>query len=598
MYSFFRNTCVLLTIFFIQSSFSQSKENLKKKDSLIRVLNTTDSLELKASIHFKLYGINRRFSPNKAVEHLYKYLSLNKEIGDESKVCLAYSQIGWSYLSEVEQLDSAKIYLTKALQLAKKLNDSIRLGSAYTFLGFMNQRKGFYRTAMEHYFKSLDYKTPINEPNRLGFSYNLIGKTYELQNQLDKSLEFHFKALNERKKIKTNGSVAHSYQNIGEVYYKMKDYKTSINYYNKALKIRRQQNNQKHLAICYNGLAKNYIDTDSLVKAKTILNLTIKYSDSIEAPFQKAKALNSLSKIEIKKGNYKTAENYALKGNKIAKSRGYRDILMHNYELLSNLYSLQNKPSLSLKNYKYFSTLKDSIVNQESLRDIAELEGIYNTEKQDKKILKLQQEQVLYEQKQRTKTIITYGILIGFSILLLLAWLYLKRRKLVFNQRLELKEQENEIVILKLAKEEAKTVHYSEELNQFTHLIINKNDQIKKLQAKIENLPELKKYESEVGSKLHQLYNTTILTSEDWRTFRGIFSQVHPKFIENISILSPSISSGEIKIATLLKLNLSNKEMSSILGISSESVRKSKYRLRKKLNFESDKDLQNYVSKI
>ncbi|MBL4663882.1 MAG: hypothetical protein JKY22_10120, partial [Flavobacteriaceae bacterium] len=74
--------------------------------------------------------------------------------------------------------------------------------------------------------------------------------------------------------------------------------------------------------------------------------------------------------------------------------------------------------------------------------------------------------------------------------------------------------------------------------------------------------------------------------------------QIHPHFIKNLISKNTSISQGDLKLATLIKLNLSNPEISSILGISSESVRKNRYRFRKKLNFTTDESLLEFISEL
>ena len=128
-------------------------------------------------------------------------------------------------------------------------------------------------------------------------------------------------------------------------------------------------------------------------------------------------------------------------------------------------------------------------------------------------------------------------------------------------------------------------------------LMITKNNQLKDLQEQIENATTSEDFEIEKGKKLNQLYNSIILTEDDWKYYRSIFDQLYPNFISKMNECT-SFSNSEIKTATLIKLNLSNSEISSILGISPESVRKSKYRLRQKLNLESNNDLTSFILKI
>ncbi len=54
----------------------------------------------------------------------------------------------------------------------------------------------------------------------------------------------------------------------------------------------------------------------------------------------------------------------------------------------------------------------------------------------------------------------------------------------------------------------------------------------------------------------------------------------------------------EIRLASFLKMNLSTKEIASILNVMPDSVLKSKYRLKKKLNLEKDESLYQYLKDI
>ncbi|MGS2727455.1 tetratricopeptide repeat protein [Psychroserpens sp. BH13MA-6] len=577
-------------------SSSQSLERHKTKDSLLNVLERTDSLPLKAAIHFKLYGLNRRHNPDSSLYHLFENLKINIKLKDSAKICLTNSQIGWCYIEEKEEPNSAKPYLETALKLGLILKDTVRIGSAYTFLGFMNQRKGYYRTALDNYFKSLDYKIPLNNPMRLGFTYNLIGKTLELQGQLEKSLEFHFKALNEREKEKKYGDIGHSYQNIASVYYKLKQYGKSLEYYDKALKIRlNQEVLHHHLSDCYNGIAQNYIVMDSLDKAEKLLFKAVKHADSIKRYYHKANALNNLAIISQKKNNNNEATTYALQALEYSTQSAHRDLQRDSYKILSDLASQKDNFSDAFAYFQKYTALKDSIINQETLTSIAELEGIYNTQKKEQEIQSLKQEQEIILQQERFKTLLIYAIVFGALLLISLLTIIYKRRRLALKQKLKLKEKENQITALDLKNKEIKLQHFEEELKEYTQLLITKNAKISQLQS---NLEQASKTTPSNNDNLSKLYSSTILTQDDWDTFKNLFEQAYPDFINKLETQYSNLSSGDLRIATLLKLNLSNTEIASVLGISSESVRKNIYRLRSKLKLNSNKILKKLLLKL
>lgn len=90
--------------------------------------------------------------------------------------------------------------------------------------------------------------------------------------------------------------------------------------------------------------------------------------------------------------------------------------------------------------------------------------------------------------------------------------------------------------------------------------------------------------------------NLKILTTDDWRTFRKLFEQRYPEFFDNLIAAFPKLSAAEIRLLTLFKIGFDANEMANILGISSSSVYKSRYRLRKKLGLVEEDDLEMFVN--
>lgn len=91
------------------------------------------------------------------------------------------------------------------------------------------------------------------------------------------------------------------------------------------------------------------------------------------------------------------------------------------------------------------------------------------------------------------------------------------------------------------------------------------------------------------------LQQFTFSTEEDWEQFKHLFDEVHHDFIHHLHQQSFSFTPGEIRLLVLLKLEFNNREIARTLGISLEGVKKSKQRLRKKLQNTSDTELSNLL---
>ncbi len=85
------------------------------------------------------------------------------------------------------------------------------------------------------------------------------------------------------------------------------------------------------------------------------------------------------------------------------------------------------------------------------------------------------------------------------------------------------------------------------------------------------------------------------LSKEDsWRRFSVSFSKVHQDFERNLTSKHPNLTPTELKLSAFIRLGMHNKEIASILHLSSDSIKVSRYRLRKKLKVETGENLEVY----
>jgi DNA-binding CsgD family transcriptional regulator len=97
---------------------------------------------------------------------------------------------------------------------------------------------------------------------------------------------------------------------------------------------------------------------------------------------------------------------------------------------------------------------------------------------------------------------------------------------------------------------------------------------------------------------LQKLNSSTILTEEDWKKFKKMFDDVYKGFFNRLNIKFPQLTVSEVRLMALIKLEHTNNEMASMLGISAESVRIARFRLRKKLAIQSNADLFEFAKEI
>ncbi|MGE0090704.1 MAG: helix-turn-helix transcriptional regulator [Bacteroidales bacterium] len=178
---------------------------------------------------------------------------------------------------------------------------------------------------------------------------------------------------------------------------------------------------------------------------------------------------------------------------------------------------------------------------------------------------------------------------------------YLAQKKKMIRQEVKLKkkaqETENELNILKNEKLQSDIIHKSKELANTTMDIIQKNivlgDIKETLQELVHENPSLRN--SNKISHLIRKINKGIEQKDKWVVFEKNFDEVHENFLHKLKDRHPNLTSKDMRLAAYLRMNLSSKEIAPLMNISIRSVEISRYRLRKKINIEHDKNLYDYL---
>jgi DNA-binding CsgD family transcriptional regulator len=194
---------------------------------------------------------------------------------------------------------------------------------------------------------------------------------------------------------------------------------------------------------------------------------------------------------------------------------------------------------------------------------------------------------------------------------------YFKRKNLKQIAVLKLEEEEKrerqkeQFELEKLAADKELFLLKEENLNleikkKNSALASSALNNIKKNELLTDLIKDIKGIDKELlNSSLHypvkkviKKINNHLIDKEDWLTFQFHFSNSHAQFFQNLREKHPNLSSNEIKLSAYLKLNISSKEIASLMNIAITSVEQSRYRLRKKFNLSKDVNLVNYIQKI
>lgn len=170
------------------------------------------------------------------------------------------------------------------------------------------------------------------------------------------------------------------------------------------------------------------------------------------------------------------------------------------------------------------------------------------------------------------------------------------------KEKFELEKLEAEKKLLLLKEENL----YLEIKKKNAALASSTLNNIKKNELLTDLINDIKYIDSELlNSSLHypikkviKKINNHLVDKEDWLTFQLHFSNSHSQFFQNLKEQHPDLSPNEIKLCAYLKLNLSSKEIASLMNVAITSIEQSRYRLRRKFNLDKEENLLHYIQKF
>ena len=187
-------------------------------------------------------------------------------------------------------------------------------------------------------------------------------------------------------------------------------------------------------------------------------------------------------------------------------------------------------------------------------------------------------------QKEKSAEKVKRNFIIAAIILLsVIVFLYINRLRLKYKHKELLSLQQKE-------KAQSEIAAAKEQLDMFTQNIIEKSNLIEKLEQQVKS----NVINAEQQKLTDELSHQTIVTEDDWNKFKSLYEKIYPGFFAKLRSKAHDITVAELRMAALTRLQLTNSQMASMLGISPDSVRKTRLRLRQRLNLPVDSNLEEH----
>eukprot|EP01133_Synstelium_polycarpum_P014620 gene14620-17293_t len=516
-----------------------------------------------------------------------------------------------SILKITEQLgrqypDSAFLLLRKLYAAAENNKDSHNAGICLQQMGQVCFNQGHYAQSLDFYQRAEKNFRQNKETQQLASVLNNMGLLFYYNKQNDQAWKHYQQALILYKQVNNRIGIAESLGNLGHLFEKRQQYDSAQYYQHQALYEYQKAGSKKGTAKIYENLGSIYEDLAKYDSAHYCFNKAINLYQKDHNEVASIEVINNLGDILRKTGRYaegmketRRALNLAVKTNNLYQiGAAYRDIaktfrLMHQLDSAYDYLELSRKYALE-------------VYSKEGTQQTSFLQVLYDTDKKNDEIIRLQN-------IRKTNRIISISVGIVLVLLVTLGLVIFSRQKLkirdeklIAKKSRDVYEAQKILMQVELRNKQLEEDNLKQqlelktkELTSHTLNLIQNNQLLEELREKLQKLvKEDKRDQKKQLQQMVQQITQSFNNDQHWKEFANIFEQVHQSFYDNLKKYSEELTANDRRLLALLKMNLASRDIALLLGISPDSLRIARYRLRKKLNIPTGENLSSFIQTI
>lgn len=342
--------------------------------------------------------MNIKGKSDSALYYFQQAFNIRKEVKNLPGMAAICQQMSYVYRN-MGQKDSAFFYLFEAQRLFDQSNDSVAMAGIYVELANLNTNYKDYKAAKQY---------------------------------LDQALPLFIKHENQ-------ALIYQTYIEYGSLYFKQSENTKALSYYLKAKKVNDLHLlNPSYTAAIYNYLGLCYDEIGNKKMTIAYFEKGIEAYKALEMPHEVALLAFNLGNLYIGIKQVPQGIYHLEQSKKIALEIQDNDRLSRCYELLSDAYVLKGDYLNAYSYYTLYHSLSDSLLSLEKVKQIAEMNVLYETEKKIQEIKLLNAQNIAKETKNNL-LLITSTLL--FIIVSGLVYLYIQKNKLARKNELLAREQ-------------------------------------------------------------------------------------------------------------------------------------------------------------
>jgi serine phosphatase RsbU (regulator of sigma subunit) len=345
-----------------------------------------------------------------------KALGLMLELGNKRGISTAYLNIGQVYMEQGNYPEAIE-YMMKGIKLKEEINDKKGMRVGYNNLGNVYATMGNYKEGLNYYFKTL--KIAEESKERLGesYAYDNIGTIFLHQNKLDIALVYFKKAVKIQEEIGDKVIAGSSYSSIGNIYQRKKKYKDALPYHTRDLNAKETANDQLGIVAACNSIGFDYFGMNVFDKALTYQQRSYNLSKKMGHKKGIGDAAGGIGRVYEEKKEYAKALEYYDQLLDISTELDFKEGMRDANAYKASVYTKLKQFEKALQCTELYNAIKDTLLNKDNFKQVAELNTRYETDKKEKEILLLTKDQELNEKTIKQQQLLRWGLIGGLILL-------------------------------------------------------------------------------------------------------------------------------------------------------------------------------------
>lgn len=476
-------------------------------------------------------------------------------------------------------------------------------------LASLNLTLGDDHKALNLYYQSLPLFEKEHDKEGIAKVYNIIGLYKNSQKLYDSAEMYLLKAMNFNKELGNRRGLTHNRGNLAYVYEKSGDIQKADSMYRQLINDLSMDKDSINLPAIYHNVYSLYKRNGNMEGMISALRNAIAISEKTRDTSMLAALYLSTGEWHMQAGLNDSALVFLEKSRiSAAAIHDYRNLVSALDRLIDINRKVKN-PGKELEYYVQLSVAKDSLYTRKIKNNLKASELQYENLA---KTGQIEKERVKQENlKSQRNWYISLAVVLALLVVMLITlitFILKNRQKAVAlaNERLNTRslqlenlKKEEEIRALRLEK-------LQEEIHELTALQLSsavvmqqRNEMLAALSSFIaKKAKEDGKLEIKDAKEILNTIKVQLKSDENADHFNQRFSQIHPGFFIRLTEKHPELSKTEIRFCAYLKLSFDSNQIAAVLNITLEGVRKTRYRIRKKIGLQPGDSLEDYLGSL